>query len=87
MKINIAFIKSAFSEPDGTASSARVMIGMLVCFVLGVGISFCIATHLHKITVNDFNNYLTAAGTFLASSCGPLYLINKGADVFKNKGQ
>ena len=34
------FFKSVFSEPDGSGSTSRVMIGLLTAFILGVGISF-----------------------------------------------
>jgi hypothetical protein len=81
----IGWIKSIWSEPDGSGSSTRVHITVLIVFILGMGLSFGIATHQKRITMEQFNSFLNSAGTFLVTTCGPLYGLNKAADVYKNK--
>jgi hypothetical protein len=83
------WLKSIWSEPDGSGSSTRIHVTMLIAFVLGVGISFGVSTHQKKITVEQFNNFLNAGSTFIVTTCGPLYASNKLADWAKtnNVGQ
>jgi hypothetical protein len=81
------FFKSVFSEADGTGSASRILIALLVVFVVGAGASFAVAIHVHKLTINDFNSFLSAAGTFLVTTTSPLYGINKLTDAYKNKQQ
>ena len=78
-------MKSVFSEPDGTGSMSRVLIGLLTTFIVGVGVSFAVSAHFKRVTVEEFNGFLSSAGQFLITTCGPLYAINKGADAYKNK--
>jgi hypothetical protein len=80
-----SWIKSVYSEPDGSGSSTRIHITMLIAFILGVGISFGVATHQKRITIEQFNNFLSAGSTFIVTTCGPLYAANKTADWLKNK--
>lgn len=79
------WIKSAYSEPDGSASSTRISIAVLLSFVLGLGLAFGVATFHKMITMDQFNSYLSTAGIFIMTTCGPLYGINKAADAYKNK--
>ena len=82
------FLKSVFSESDGSGSASRVMIGMIVSFILGIGIAFSTLVCSHKITIEQFNDFLNKGGSFILTTCGPLYGINKAADAYKNnKGQ
>jgi hypothetical protein len=80
------FFKSVFSEPDGSGSTSRVMIGLLTAFILGVGISFSVLVCNKHITVEQFEGFLSNSSTFLLTTCGPLYGINKAADVMKGRG-
>ena len=61
----LPFFKSAFSEPDGTASSSRILIAMIITFVLGVGIMFATSVKKSTLTITDFDNFLGAGGTFI----------------------
>lgn len=79
------WLKSVYSEPDGTGSSTRIHISLLTLFVIMVGVSFALLVHKHSITIEQFNGYLGAAATFLISTTGPLYGVNKLADWAKNK--
>lgn len=81
----LGWIKSIWSEPDGSGSSTRVHITALIAFILGVGISFGIATHKNKFTMDQFDSFLVTAGTFIVTTCGPLYGMNKANDWLKNK--
>lgn len=77
--------KSIWSEPDGTGSSTRIHITAITTFILGIGLSFGVATHQKKITVEQFDSFLSSAATFLVTTCGPLYGINKAVDYLNNK--
>lgn len=84
--MKLDFIKSVFSEADGSGSASRIMIAVLVGFIVGSGAT--IAYRLHgSFVVADLDSFLNAAGMFIATTCSPLYLINKGAAVLKNGGQ
>lgn len=85
MKINFNTIKSMFSEADGTVSLTHVIIAIVFTFVLSIGLAFALATHSNKLSMNDFDGFLNSAGTFVATSCGPLYAINRGSDYLKSK--
>jgi|SRR5580658_7081779 hypothetical protein len=74
------WLKSVYSESDGTGSSTRIHITLLITFVLGVGISFGVLVHHKSITIEQFNSFLGSAATFLTATCGPLYGVNKLAD-------
>jgi hypothetical protein len=79
------WLRSIWSEPDGTGSSTRVHMTALIAFIIGVGLSFGIATHQKRFSIEQFNNFLSAGSTFLVTTCGPLYGANKVADYLKNK--
>ena len=81
----LTWTKSIWSEPDGSGSSTRVHMTMLIAFILGVGISFGIATHQKRVSIEQFNNFLAAGATFIVTTCGPLYGANKVADFLKTK--
>jgi len=85
MKAFLTWLKSIWSEPDGSGSSTRVHMTMLIAFILGVGISFGVATHQKRVSIEQFNNFLNAGATFIVTTCGPLYAANKAADFLKNK--
>lgn len=80
MNLNFTFVKSVFSEPDGTGSASRILITAIVCFVLGIGSALVAKIHT-PVSVSDINSFLGAAGIFIASTCTPMYLINKGANT------
>ncbi len=81
----LSWVKSIWSEPDGSGSSTRIHITAFVTFILGVGIAFGVATHQKKFTIEQFDSFLTAASGFVVTTCGPLYGANKLADWAKNK--
>ena len=71
------WVRSIYSEPNGNGSSTRIHITALVAFILGIGVSFGIATHNKKFTIQEFNSFLEAGSTFIVTTCGPLYGMNK----------
>jgi hypothetical protein len=83
--MDFKWVKSIWSEPDGTGSSTRILMAALIAFVLGVGISFGISTNKGRMTPEQFNNFLGSSGTFIVTTCGPLYAANKAADWLKKK--
>ena len=82
-----AWLKSVYSEPDGTGSSTRIHISLLTLFTISVGASFGVLVHKHSISMEQFNSFLGAAATFLVSTAGPLYGVNRLADWAKSKSQ
>jgi hypothetical protein len=86
VKWGLRWLPSFLSEPDGTGSSTRLYIGLVVAFVVGAGTALVCKIH-QPITVADLNSFLTAAGTFVAVICAPLYGLNKLANVTNNRSQ
>jgi hypothetical protein len=84
-KIDWVWVRSIWSEPNGNGSSTRVIITAIVSFILGIGISFGVATHKKLITIEQFNSFLSSGSTFILTTCGPLYGANKAADWLKDK--
>jgi hypothetical protein len=80
-----SWLKSVYSEPDGSGSSTRIHISLLTGFVIGIGISFAISVHHKLVTISEFNAFLGAASAFLIATAGPLYGLNKAADWLKNR--
>lgn len=79
---NMSFPRSVLSGSDGSGSATRICMVALVSFVIGIGASLTYRIH-QPLTVDDLNNFLSAAGIFLTTTCSPLYLINRGADVLQ----
>ncbi len=79
------WLVSVWSEADGTGSSSRLIISLLVLFIITVGVGFTIAVHKHSLAMNDFNSFLVTSGAFIVTTCTPLYAVNKGAAVMKGK--
>ena len=84
-----SWLRSAYSDTDAkgnqVGSSSRLHIGMIISFVLGVGVSFAIATHQKIITIEQFNTFLGSAGTFTVVTTGALYSLNQLGSWAKNK--
>jgi hypothetical protein len=71
------FVRSLLSEADGTGSSARFCIVMVVLFTLG----WVTGLVVHEHRLPD----LGAVGGYTALVCGALYGINRGAAVLDRK--
>jgi hypothetical protein len=84
LKPLFTFIKSVYSD-NGQGSSTRVHMGAIIAFVLGVGVSFSVSVHHKLITLEQFDAFLGAAGTFIVTVCGTLYGINKAGSYFDGK--
>lgn len=81
----LTWLRSTFSEPDGTGSSTRLVISALIGFAITVGLSFAYLVHIKSITIEQFDSFLVASATFISVTCAPLYGTNKLADYAKNK--
>jgi hypothetical protein len=75
------------SESDGSGSTTRVLIFGLVIAAIAWSSILCFDAHKHKITVEQFNSYLSSIGQYLTVTATPLYAVNKTADVFNNKNK
>jgi hypothetical protein len=71
------WLKSVYSESDGQGSSTRVHMAALICFILGVGVSFAVSVHHKYVSIEQFDSFLSAGATFIVTCCGALYGINK----------
>lgn len=85
LKPFFSFLKSVYSEPDGTGSSTRLHITAILFFVLGVGSVFGAQVLKKNITIEQFNQFLNSGGEFVLTTGGPLYTANKAADWLKNR--
>lgn len=79
------WLKSVWSEPNGNGSSTRVHITALLFFVLGLGTAFGTLAYHSKISIEQFDNFLSTAGTFFVTTSGPLYAVNKLSDFMKTR--
>lgn len=75
------WLKSVFSESDGTGSSTRVFIGLILAFLIGCGVSFCVSVHYKALSMIEFNSFLSTAQTFLVTVVPLLYGLNRGANA------
>lgn len=80
------WLKSILSEPDGTGSSTRVHASLQVLLILCLSASFGYLVHKHTVSLGEFGNWMTCAGTYLTMVTGSSYGINKLADWAKSKG-
>jgi hypothetical protein len=85
MKAFFSWLKSAYSESDGSGSSTRIHMTALIAFVIGIGVAFGVATHQKKFTIEQFDGFLGASATFIVTTCGPLYGLNKASDVLNKR--
>ncbi len=76
---NRPFLRSMLSEPDGTASSARFCIVLVVLVSLG-WVTWLV---MHDRKLPD----LGVVATYTTLVCGSLYAINRGSAVAERKGQ
>jgi hypothetical protein len=79
------WFRSIWSEPDGTGSSIRIIVTSIVAFVLVVGGGFALSVHHHSLTIEQFDGFLAAAGTFIVTTAPVLYGINKASDWAKDR--
>ncbi len=76
---NRPFLRSMVSEADGTVSSARVCIVLVV--LASVGWVTCLVLHDKKLPD------LGLVATYTTMVCGSLYAINRGASLMERKAQ
>ena len=84
LKQSLVWLGSIWSESDGSGSTTRVLMTVLVSFIVGAGTSFTVATHQKIITIEQFNAFLSAGGSFIALTVPIIYGINKAADWANN---
>lgn len=79
-----AWLRSIFSEADGTGSSTRVYVGLVVSFSLGFVTALLLKVH-GPITVSEFCSAVGVLGEFAGGICGALYGINRLGNWADNK--
>lgn len=78
------YLRSMLSEKDGTGSSSRLCLVLVVVFTLGFISALVWKIHA-PITVPDFCQAVGALGTFVLSTVGVLYGINRLGNFGDNK--
>ena len=73
-------------ESDGSQSSTRLCIVLIVVFVLGVITALLFKIHA-PISVAEFSQAVSALGVFAASVCGALYGINRFGEALDNRAK
>ena len=80
-----SWIKTVMSESDGSGSTTRVLMFVLVLAAIVWSSVLLHDAHIHKITIEQFNNYLGSISQYLTITASPLYAVNKAADCFNNR--
>lgn len=78
------WLRSMLSEANGTGSSSRFCVVLLIVFTLGFVTALLFKVQ-RPVTVAEFCQALNALTIFATGVCGALYGINKAADVFNNR--
>ena len=78
------YLRSMLSETDGTGSSSRVCVLLVIVFTLGFVAALLWKIHA-PVTVAEFSQAIGALTLFATGICGALYGINRAADVFNNR--
>jgi hypothetical protein len=81
----LKWLRSVLSERDGTGSTTRVLMFVLVIAAIVWSSVLLHDAHARKITIEQFNNYLGSIGQYLTITAGPLYATNKIADCVNNR--
>jgi len=87
VKSFFSWLRSVYSESDGSGSSTRLHIAAVLAFILGCGVSFCVSVHQKVITIEQFDAFLGVAGTFIMTVAGVLYGLNKTSEYLNNRIQ
>ncbi len=78
------YIRTMLSESDGTGSSSRLCLLLVVVFTLGFVSALLWKIH-GPITAAEFSQAVGALTLFATGICGSLYGINRAAEVFNNR--
>lgn len=78
------YLRSMLSESDGTGSTTRFCLVLVVVFTLGFVAALLWKIHA-PVTVAEFCQAVSALTLFATGICGALYGINRAADVFNNR--
>jgi hypothetical protein len=73
-------------ESDGSKSSTRLCVVLIVVFVLGFITALLTKVHA-PITIAEFAQAVGALGTFCVAVCGALYGINRLGECLDNRAQ
>ncbi|QNI34517.1 hypothetical protein H7849_11840 [Alloacidobacterium dinghuense] len=80
------FFRSMLAESDGTVSSTRCMIALVVMFSLG-WITGLLLKVRKPVTLGEVQSFVGTLTVFVTSICGTLYGINRVTDVVGNRAQ
>lgn len=73
------FLRSQFSEQDGSVSNTRVCIFVVIAFASG-WVTALVTKVAGPVSVSEIGALLTPLGAYITGVCGSLYLINMGAN-------
>ena len=81
-----SYLRSMLSEADGTGSSTRLCVLLVIVFTLGFVTALIWKIHA-PVTVAEFCQAISALTLFATGICAALYGINRAADVFNNRAE
>jgi len=80
----LCFVRSMLGESDGSVSSTRVCVALVIVFALG-WVTALVTKVKGPVSVAEIGTLLGPLGVFVGAICGSLYGINKAADVLNNR--
>jgi hypothetical protein len=80
------YLRSMLSEADGTGSSTRLCVLLVIVFTLGFVAALLWKIHA-PVSVGEFCQAVSALTLFATGICGALYGINRAADVFNKRAE
>ena len=80
----LAFVSSMLSEADGTASTARVCILIVIAFASG-WVTALVTKVPGPVSLIDLAAFVGQLGMYVSAICVSLYGVNKFSDALKNR--
>lgn len=82
--IQVGFLRSMLSESDGSVSSTRVWIGLVIAFASGW--ITALVTKVHgPVTLPELGAFVGQVGLYVSGICTTLYGINVAKDVLNKR--
>jgi hypothetical protein len=79
-----AFLRSQFSESDGTVSNTRVSIFVVIAFASG-WITALVVKVPRPVLLPELGAFVGQLGLYVTGICTTLYAVNKAADVLNHR--
>lgn len=87
MKEFLKWLKSVLSESDGSGSTTRCLMFIVVFAAVIWSSVLLVDVHHHKVSIEQLDGYFGSIGQYLTVTATPLYAVNKAADVMNNRNK